>query len=218
VVVEVPPSREMLADAIRKAIELGRGRRFKQSVELIFTFKGFDKKAPEIRFRDAVVLPKGLGRPVKILVVADGALRLAAQRLGLDTLGSDQLRGMSKREVKKLARRYGWFLVSSELMSLVGRVLGPALGSRGKAPIPVPPQVNLEAVVKQYSSSTWLRNKEQNWVGCRIGTEDQPIEDLVDNAMAVIEFVGSKIKRPLEGSTRIFVKTTMGIPVEVLYS
>jgi hypothetical protein len=36
--------------------------------------------------------------------------------------------------------------------------------------------------------------------------------------MAVIEFVGSKIKRPLEGSTRIFVKTTMGIPVEVLYS
>jgi large subunit ribosomal protein L1 len=218
VVVEVPPSREMLADAIRKAIELGRGRRFKQSVELIFTFKGFDKKAPEIRFRDSVVLPKGLGRPVKILVVADGALRLAAQRLGLDTLGSDQLRGMSKREIKKLARRYDWFLVSSELMSPVGRVLGPALGSRGKAPIPVPPQANLEAVVKQYSSSTWLRNKEQNWVGCRIGTEDQPIEDLVDNAMAVIEFVGSKIKRPLEGSARIFVKTTMGIPVEVLYS
>jgi len=217
-VVEVPLAREALADAIRKAIELGKGRRFKQSVELIFTFKGFDRKAPEIRFRDAVVLPKGLGKPVKILVVADGALKLAAQKLGLDTLGSEQLRNMSKRDVKKIARRYDWFLVSTELMSLAGRILGPALGPRGKAPIPISPQAPLEILVKQYSSSTWLRNKEQNWVGCRIGTEDLPIEDLVDNAMAVVEFVSNKIKRPLEGSTRIFVKTTMGIPIEVLYS
>jgi len=217
-VVEVPLTREVLADAIRRAIELGKGRRFKQSVELIFTFKGFDKKATEIRFRDAVVLPKGLGRSVKILVVADGALRLTAQKLGLDTLGSEHLRGMSKRDVKKIARRYDWFLVSTELMSLAGRMLGPALGPRGKAPIPISPQAPLEALVKQYSSSTWLRNKEQNWVGCRIGTEDLPLEDLVDNAMAVIEFVSNKIKRPLEGSTRMFVKTTMGLPVEVLYS
>ena len=214
----MPLAREALADAIRKAIELGKGRRFKQSVELIFTFKGFDRKAPEIRFRDAVVLPKGLGKPVKILVVADGALKLAAQKLGLDTLGSEQLRNMSKRDVKKIARRYDWFLVSTELMSLAGRILGPALGPRGKAPIPISPQAPLEILVKQYSSSTWLRNKEQNWVGCRIGTEDLPIEDLVDNAMAVVEFVSNKIKRPLEGSTRIFVKTTMGIPIEVLYS
>lgn len=214
----MPLTREALADAIRKAIELGKGRRFKQSVELIFTFKGFDRKAPEIRFRDAVVLPKGLGKPVKILVVADGALKLAAQKLGLDTLGSEQLRNMSKRDVKKIARRYDWFLVSTELMSLAGRILGPALGPRGKAPIPISPQAPLEILVKQYSSSTWLRNKEQNWVGCRIGTEDLPIEDLVDNAMAVVEFVSNKIKRPLEGSTRIFVKTTMGIPIEVLYS
>jgi large subunit ribosomal protein L1 len=217
-VVKVPLTREILADSIRKAIELGKGRKFKQSVELVFTFKGFDKKAPEIRFRDAVVLPKSLGRPVRVLVVADGALRLAAQKLGLDILGSEQLRGMSKRDIKKIARRYDWFLVSTELMSLAGRVLGPALGPRGKAPIPISPQAPLETLVRQYSSSTWLRNKEQNWVGCRIGTEDLPLEDLVDNAMAVIDFVSNKIKRPLEGSVRIFVKTTMGIPVEVLYS
>ncbi|MCS7099918.1 MAG: 50S ribosomal protein L1, partial [Sulfolobales archaeon] len=72
--------------------------------------------------------------------------------------------------------------------------------------------------VRQYNSSTWLRNREQNWVGCRIGTEDMSVEDLVENAMSVIEFVKGKIKRPLEGSVRIYVKTTMGPPVEVLYT
>ena len=214
----MPLTKEILADAIGKALSLGGGRNFKQSVELIFTFMGFDRKAPEIRFRDSVLLPKGLGKSVKILVVADGGMRLAAQKLGVDTIGTEQLRSMSKRNVKSIARRYDWFLVSTEVMSLAGRVLGPALGPRGKAPIPVPPQANLEALVRQYSNSTWLRNKEQNWVGCRIGTEDMAVEDLAENAMAVVEFVRNKIKRPLEGSVRIYVKTTMGPNVEVIYS
>lgn len=214
----MPLTKEVLADAISKAIDLGSGRNFRQSVELLFTFTGFDKKAPEIRFRDAVFLPKGLGKPVRILVVADGDMRLTAQRLGVDALGTDQLRNLSKREVRRVARNYDWILVATETMSLAGRVLGPALGPRGKAPTPVPPQANLELLIKQYSSSTRLRNKEQNWVGCRIGVEGMPIGDLVENAMTVIEFVRNKIKRPLEGSVRIYVKTTMGPPVEVLYT
>ncbi|MEM1623356.1 MAG: 50S ribosomal protein L1 [Sulfolobales archaeon] len=214
----MPLTKELLSDAISKAISLGSGRNFKQSVELLFTFSGFDKKSPEIRFRDAVLLPKGPGRPAKILVVADGGMRLNAQKLGVDTLGTDQLKNLSKRDIKKIARKYDWFLVATEAMSIVGRILGPALGPRGKAPIPLPPQANLELLLKQYGSSTWLRNKEQNWVGCRIGTEDMPVDDLVENAMSVIEFVKNKIRRPLEGAVRIYVKTTMGPAVEVIYS
>ncbi len=214
----MPLTKEVLAEAISKALDLGAGRNFRQSVELLFTFAGFDRKAPEIRFRDTVFLPKGLGRAARILVVADGDMRLAAQRLGLDALGTDQLRNLSKREVRRIARSYDWFLVATEAMSLTGRVLGPALGPRGKAPTPVPPQANLELLVKQYSNSTRLRNKEQNWVGCRIGVEGMPVEDLAENAMAVVEFVRNKIKKPLEGTTRIYVKTTMGPPVEVLYA
>lgn len=214
----MPLTKEALADAISKAIDLGAGRNFKQSVELLFAFTGFDRKAPEMRFRDSVFLPKGLGKPVRILVVADGDMRLTAQRLGVSVLGTDQLRGLSKREARRTAREYDWFLVATEAMSLAGRILGPALGPRGKAPIPVPLHANLELLIKQYSNSTRLRNKEQNWVGCRIGVEDMAVEDLAENAMTVIEFVKNKIKRPLEGSVRIYVKTTMGPPVEVLYA
>lgn len=214
----MPLTKDVLSETISRAISLGSGRNFRQSVELLFTFIGFDKKSPEIRFRDAVLLPKGLGKPVRILVVADGGMRSTAQKLGVDTLGTEQLRNLSKREIKRIARRYDWFLVATEAMSLAGRVLGPSLGPRGRAPIPVPPQANLELLVKQYSSSTWLRNREQNWVGCRIGAEGMSAEDLAENAMSVIEFVKSKIKRPLEGSVRIYVKTTMGPAVEVLYT
>jgi len=211
----VPLTRESLIDAVKKAIELGRGRNFKQSVELIVVFKGVDRKSPEIKFRDAVYLPNGLGKESKILVVADGDMLIKAKEAGVDALSADDVKALSKRAIKKLARTYDWVLVKADLMATVGRLLGPALGPRGKAPIPVPLSADIRVLIKRYRNTTRLRNKEQVWVGCRVGTEDMRGEEIVDNIMAVIEHIKTKFKKPFETSTRVFIKTTMGPPIEV---
>ncbi len=212
----MPLTRESLIDAVKKAVELGKGRNFKQSIELIVVFKGVDRKSPEIKFRDAVYLPKGLGKEPKILVIADGDMLIKAREAGVDALSAEDIKGLSKRAIKKLARTYDWVLVKADLMATVGRLLGPALGPRGKAPIPVPLSADIKVIIKRYKSTTRLRNKEQVWVGCRVGTEDMKAEDIVDNIMAVIEHIKTKFKRPFETSTRVFIKTTMGPPVEVI--
>ncbi|OYT48016.1 MAG: 50S ribosomal protein L1 [Desulfurococcales archaeon ex4484_42] len=212
----MPLTKKAIVNAIKKAIELGKGRRFKQSVELIVVFKGFDPKSPEIKFRDAIVLPKGLGKTPKILVVANGDMLLKAKELGVNTLSDAELKSLSKREAKKLARKYEWVLVKADLMAIAGRILGPALGPRGKFPIPVPLNADIGAIVKRYMLSTRLRNKEQPWVACKVGTEDMNPEDIAENIMTVLEHIKSKIKRPLEAATKIYVKTTMGPPVEVM--
>ncbi|MCD6324521.1 MAG: 50S ribosomal protein L1 [Desulfurococcales archaeon] len=211
----MPLSKEVLEDAIRKAIELGSGRRFKQSVELQVVFKGVNPKDPEIKFREAVYLPKGAGKPSKIVVVADGEMLLKAREAGIDAYSSEEIKGMSKRQIKKLARQYDFVLVKADLMAQMGRILGPALGPRGKAPIPVPANADIAVIAKRYSNSVRLRNKEQAWVGCRIGTEDMSPSDLAENALAVIERIRAKYKRPFETTTKLYVKTTMGVPVEV---
>lgn len=211
----MPLTKEALKEAIKKAIELGKGRRFKQSVELQVVFKGVDRKDPEIKFRDAVYLPKGAGKSAKILVVANGEMLLKAKEAGIDAVSGDEVKSMSRREIKRLASKYDWVLVKADLMAQMGRLLGPALGPRGKAPIPVPINADILAIVKRYSNSVRLRNKEQVWVGCRIGTEDMSLDDLADNAMTVIEHIKGKFKRPFETSTKLYVKTTMGPPVEV---
>ncbi|MCD6278472.1 MAG: 50S ribosomal protein L1 [Desulfurococcales archaeon] len=211
----MPLTRKSLIDAVKKAIELGRGRNFKQSVELIVVFKGVDRKSPEIKFRDAVYLPNGLGKESKILVVADGDMLLKAKEAGVETLSADDVKALSKRAIKKLARTYDWVLVKADLMATVGRLLGPALGPRGKAPIPVPLSADIRVLIKRYRNTTRLRNKEQVWVGCRVGTEDMREEEIVDNIMAVIEHIKTKFKKPFETSTRVFIKTTMGPPIEV---
>jgi large subunit ribosomal protein L1 len=209
-------SKDSIKKAVLEAIKLGSGRRFKQSVELIVVFKGYDPKSPDIKFRDAVYLPKGLGKPPKILVIADGELLTKARELGIDVLSREEVQKLSKRESKKIARKYDWFLVKSDLMTVVGKVLGPSLGPRGKFPIPIQPSANLDAIIKQYSMSTRLRNKEQPWVGCRVGTEDMDPDDITENIMTVLEFIESKIKKPIESVCRVYIKTTMGEPVEVV--
>ncbi|MEM4040652.1 MAG: hypothetical protein QXM83_02405, partial [Ignisphaera sp.] len=58
-----------LKTAIELAIKSKKPWRYKQSVELILTFKGIDvKKQQEFRFRDNVLLPHGLGKEPKICV------------------------------------------------------------------------------------------------------------------------------------------------------
>ncbi len=212
----MPVSKGAIEKAVLEAIKAGSGRKFKQSVEVVVVFKGFDPKSPDIKFRDVVYLPKGLGKMPKIVLIADGDMLLRAKNLSVDTLSREDLQKLDKRGAKKIARMYDWFLVKSDLMTVVGKVLGPALGPRGKFPIPLPPSANLEAVIKQYSMSTKLRNKEQAWVGCRVGTEDMSPKDLTDNVSAVLEHIESKIKKPLETCCRIYIKTTMGSPVEVV--
>ena len=86
----MPLTKEAIAEAVKKAIQLGRGRKFKQAVELIVVFKGFDPKSPEIKFRDALLLPKGLGKPAKVLVVANGDMLMKAKEAGVDTLKSSK--------------------------------------------------------------------------------------------------------------------------------
>lgn len=211
------PSKEILVERISEALKLGGGRRFKQSVELVVVFKGIDPKSPKARFRDPVFLPKGLDKSPRICVIADGDTLIRARSAGADlVLSREELQKLSKKQAKKIASECDWILVRTDLMGLAGRILGPALGPRGKAPIPLDMNADINSITRYYRSVSRLRNKEQPFVSGIIGTEDMSPEDLAENALAVINFIEGKLEQPLSVSAKkIIVKTTMGVPVEV---
>ena len=211
------PSKEILVQRIAEAIKIGSGRGFKQSVELVVVFRGIDPKSPKARFRDAVYLPKGLGKSPYICVVADGDTIIRARNAGVDlVISREELQKLSKKQAKALASKCDWILVRTDLMGLVGRILGPALGPRGKAPTPLDMNADIASLTKYYRSVTRLRNKEQPFVSGVIGTEDMSPEDLADNALAALNFIENKLEQPLStAAKKILIKTTMGVPVEV---
>ncbi len=207
----------ILEDALKKALERSGKRKFKQSVEMIIVLRDFDPKSPEGRIREIVFLKKGLGKKQNICVVAEGDMALKAKDSGaymvLSREDLQELQG-NRKKAKKIAEACDWVLVRTDLMALAGRTLGPALGPRGKIPVPVPPNADISSFIKRYENAVIVRVKDQPQIMCRIGTEDMGIKDLVENAETILSVLEGKIRGPYNIEKIIF-KTTMGTPVVV---
>ncbi len=212
---------DQLSDRLKKMIQYAiatkKPWKYTQSVELIVAFRGVNPKQPEFRFRDTVILPKGLGKEVKVCVVADGDMaRRAAEAGAYKVISRDELNKIDKKAAKKIAQECDWVLVRADLMGIAGRILGPALGPRGKAPIPVPPNADIAEFINRYKNATRLFTRDQPFVACRIGTENMAVDDLVENALTVLHYIENKIRRPLLQFSKIYVKTTSSPAIEVL--
>jgi len=211
-------SKEKIMEAIKEAISKSKKRRFKQSVEIIVVLRGVDPKTPEGRIREVVFLPYKPNKEVRICVVADGDMLLKAKETdAYKVLSREDIQSImgNKKAAKKIAQECDWVLVRTDLMAIAGRTLGPALGPRGKMPVPVPPSADIKAVVERYKRAVIIRTKDQPQVMCRIGTEDMPLEQLAENALAVLSSLEARLKNPTYNIAKIIIKTTMGPPVEV---
>ena len=212
-------SKEQLLDAIKTALssENNPKRNFTQSVEMIITLKGVDMKKGEIKLREIVPLPKAPSKPKKVLVVPTfEQLEYAKKAQPNVILTKEELQKLQgqKRAVKKLARQNDWFLIAQESMALAGRVLGPALGPRGKFPVPLPTAADITEYINRYKRSTLVKTKDQPQIQTFIGTEDMSAEDLAENALAVLNAIENKVR--IDAYLKaIYVKTTMGKVVKV---
>ena len=210
--------REQVAEAVKKAIEYSPKRRFKQSIEMIIVLKDIDPRSPGGRIRETIFLPKGVKKDIKICVVADGDTVIKAREAGAHkVIARAELQTIDKKSAKKIAQECDWVLVRTDLMAQAGRILGPALGPRGKIPVPVPPSADIVSVMNRYKRAVLIRTKDQPQIMCRIGTEDMNINDVVENAYAVLSALETKLRSPRQNIAKIIIKTTMGPPIEVLW-
>jgi large subunit ribosomal protein L1 len=104
--------------------------KFDETVELHMR-TGLDPRHADQQLRGNVLLPHGLGKPVRVLVFAEGEPAKLAEEAGADFVGGDDL-------VKKIEGGWTDFdvaLAQREMMGKVGR-LGRVLGPRGLMPNP----------------------------------------------------------------------------------
>ncbi|MEM1563514.1 MAG: 50S ribosomal protein L1 [Candidatus Bathyarchaeia archaeon] len=215
----MPIEQKTLLSALKEAKEKSGKRNFTQSVELILNLQDIDMKSPEGRLQENVELPYPPAEKTnKICVIATGELALKAKRANADlVLDKAELEGLAgkKKDLRKLANEYDFFIAEAPLMPLVGKVLGPALGPRGKMPIPVPPTADIESLLKKYRRTVVVRMRNQPVIQCRIGTENMKEEELAENIQAVLRVVEGKLKRGMKNIKSVCIKTTMGTPVKI---
>ena len=204
-----------LIDAIKKAKEQAKPRKFKQSVDLIINLKNVDLKKPENRFNSEFFLPGGLGKDMKIAAIVDslapeakGLVDLVIRKEEIEKLAS------KKKELKNIANNYDWFLGEATLMAQIGKSLGTVLGPRGKIPKPVPPKVKLEPFVGRAKNTVRVVLRDTPVVQVSIGVEDMENDKLAANAEAIYNFVRDKLPKGKNNIRSTMVKLTMGKPVK----
>jgi large subunit ribosomal protein L1 len=214
----MPLDKKTLLDAVKEAKEKSGQKKFNQTVDLILDIKEIDMKAPEGKITEVVELPHATAKPNKICFVASGELALKARRANADNVieraDLDALAG-KKKDLRKIATDYDVFISEASLMATVGRTLGPVLGPRGKMPVPVPINVDVEALIAKHRKTVVVRMRNQPTIQVSIGTQNQSDEELVDNIQAVLRVLEGKLKRGLKNVEMVFIKTSMGTPVKI---
>jgi len=204
-----------LVEMIKEA-KSSKERKFKQSLELIMVFKDIDVKKG-FALNETVQLPKQTSWPATVCVMASGEMGLKAKNAKADrVINTEELNqlGSDKRESRKFINRYDFFLADTQLMPVVGKVLGQLLGPRGKMPTPVPFNAPIESLLQRFRSSIRIRVRNSLSMACKIGDEKMEDDDLVANANAVISAVEKKLPNGDKNIKKILVKTTMGKAVK----
>lgn len=208
-----------ITTAIKEVKEKSKKRNFTQSVELILNLKDIDMKSPEGRIQERIELPHpSPEKPNKICVIATGELALKAKRAKADlVIGKDELAGLAgrKKDLRKIANEYNFFMAEAPLMPRVGKILGPALGPRGKMPVPVPPTADITGLINRHRKMVSVRMRNQPVIRCRVGTESMKEEEIAENVQTVLKAIEGKLKRGMKNIKTVYLKTSMGKPVKI---
>jgi large subunit ribosomal protein L1 len=213
----MPLDQKTILAAVKEVKGKPEKRKFNQSVDLVLTLKDIDMKS-EGKIQEVVELPYSPEKPNKVCVIASGELALKAKRANADLVVEraelDSLAG-KKRNLRKIANDYDFFIAETPLMPLVGRILGPVLGPRGKMPVPVPPTADIVALIAKHRKTVIVRMRTQPIVQCRIGTESMKEEEIAENIQTVLRALEGKLKKGTKNIKLVYIKTSMGTPVKI---
>ena len=161
--------------------------KFNETVEVHMRL-GVDPKHADQMVRGTVVLPNGLGKSVKVLVVASGNLVKDAEAAGADYFGSEE---MIDKIVKENWVDYDVIIASPDMMRNMAK-LGKLLGPRGLMPNPKTGTVTNDittAVREAKAGKVEFRVDKTGVVHAPVGKTAFETQKLFENADALIQAV-----------------------------
>jgi large subunit ribosomal protein L1 len=183
--------------------------KFDETVELAINL-GVDSKQSDQMVRGTVVLPHGLGKSKRVLVIAGGEKVKEAQEAGADFVGGEDM-------VQKIVG--GWtdydaVIATPDMMKSAGR-LGKVLGPRGLMPNPKTGTVTFEvarAVKEIKAGKVEFRLDKTGIIHSPIGKISFDAPKLAENALALLGAVAKAKPAAAKGKyiQRVTLSSTMG--------
>ncbi len=204
-----------LQEQLKKSLEElrnGKERKFKQTVDLIVNLQKFDLKKNQIN------LFVNVPHKIKDKKIA-GFLEIKNDKV--DTITPDEFKKYNDKKVlKKLVKKYDFFIAQASVMPKVATTFGRVLGPAGKMPSPqlgIIANVNdkvLGELKNKINSSVKIRTKEAS-VKVAVGKEDMKDEEIIDNVMTIYNSLIKELPRDKENIKNIEIKFTMTKPQKI---
>ncbi len=207
-------SLEGAIDTLKKMEEVLQ-RKFDETVELVFKL-GVDPRYADQMVRGSVVLPHGLGKELKVLVITQGEKVKEAEEAGADYVGSED---MINKILNENWLDFDVVIATPDMMPKVAK-LGRILGPRGLMPNPKVGTVTQnvgKAVEEAKKGRVEFKVDKTGNLHIPIGKISFDKQKLVENALEVIETVQKLRPSGLKGQyiKNAVLKTTMSPSVRL---
>ncbi len=202
-------------DAIQKLQEVAKETcKFNETVECHMAL-GIDVKHADQQVRSTTVLPAGLGKTVRVCVIAKGVKATEAKDAGADEAGAEEV-------IEKIAG--GWFefdtlIATPDCMGMLGK-LGRVLGPKGLMPNPKTGTVTLDvakAVKDAKAGKVEFRADKQGMIHVPIGKIQFTADDLMKNYLTLADAVLRAKPSTSKGVylKSVYLTTTMGPSIKL---
>ncbi|WP_341808698.1 50S ribosomal protein L1 [Wolbachia endosymbiont (group E) of Neria commutata] len=194
---------------LEKIIEFASAK-FDESIDVAVNL-GVDSRKSEEQVRGTVVLPKGIGRDIKVAVFAQDKHLSEAEKASADIVGGEDL----IEEIKKGKKLdVDWCITTPDFMAKVTPI-AKILGAKGLMPNPkfgtVTPNV-AEAIKIIKSGQIKFRTDKNGIIHGKLGNIKFGIDDLLENLKAFLKVI--KDSRPISAKgvyfKSVFLNSTMG--------
>lgn len=184
--------------------------KFDESVELVLRLNLDTKKADQ-QLRGATVLPNGIGKTKKVLVIAKGVKATEAKEAGADYVGEQDM-------IDKISNE-NWFdfdtmIATPDMMPALGKI-GRVLGPKGLMPNPKTGTVTMDikkAVEDVKKGRVEYRTDSFGNLAVLVGKASFDKEKLVENINSFVALINKIKPSTVKGKyiLNISLSTTMG--------
>jgi len=188
---------------------------FDESVELVLRLNLDTKKADQ-QLRGATVLPNGIGKTKKVLVIARGAKATEAKDAGADYVGDTDM-------IDKISNE-NWFdfdtmIATPDMMPALGKI-GRVLGPKGLMPNPKTGTVTMDvakAVSDVKKGRVEYRTDSYGNVAVLVGKVSFDEDKLLENINSFVALINKTKPNTVKGKyiLNIAVSTTMGPGIKI---
>ena len=205
---------ELKQDLQKALVELRKEkeRKFNQTLALVINLQKFDQRKNSVNLIASI--------PFKVKDKKICAFLETENKNATTITGNSFKKYSDKKELKKLVKKFDFFIAQASVMPKVASTFGRVLGPAGKMPSPQlgiivnADEKTISELKKKINNSVKIKTKEAS-IKLAVGKQSMKDEEIIENVLSIYNALLKELPRDKENIKNIELKFTMTKPAKI---